>query len=124
MESLKIEGVITAIHQGEQKSEKFSVQRFAIKEIVEQYPNTFEVQCTGKTIGVLNDYKVGDKVIVNANLNGREYTGKTGQTGVFMSLGLWKIEKVAASYTEPKQMSNGKIDVNANPIGDEGSLPF
>ncbi len=124
MESLKIEGVITAIHPVEQKSEKFSVQRFAIKEIVEQYPNTFEVQCTGKTIGVLNDYKVGDKVIVNANLNGREYTGKTGQTGVFMSLGLWKIEKVAASYIEPKQMSNGKIDVNANPIGDDGSLPF
>jgi hypothetical protein len=124
MESLKIEGVITAIHQVEQKSEKFSVQRFAIKEIVEQYPNTFEVQCTGKTIGVLNDYKVGDKVIVNANLNGREYTGKTGQTGVFMSLGLWKIEKVAASYIELKQMSNGKIDVNANPIGDDSGLPF
>ncbi|MBP6357746.1 MAG: DUF3127 domain-containing protein [Sediminibacterium sp.] len=124
MESIKIEGVITAIHQVEQKSEKFSVQRFAIKEIVEQYPNTFEVQCTGKTIGVLNDYKVGDKVIVNANLNGREYTSKTGQTGVFMSLGLWKIEKVEAQQSAAQPMSKGKIDVNANPIDDNNDLPF
>ena len=124
MESIKIEGVITAIHQVEQKSEKFSVQRFAIKEVVEQYPNTFEVQCTGKTIGVLNDYKVGDKVIVNANLNGREYTSKTGQTGVFMSLGLWKIEKVGAQQLAAQPMSKGKIDVNANPIGGDSSLPF
>lgn len=124
MESIKIEGVITAIHQVEQKSEKFSVQRFAIKEIVEQYPNTFEVQCTGKTIGVLNDYKVGDKVIVNANLNGREYTSKTGQTGVFMSLGLWKIEKVGTTQSAAQPMSKGKVDVNANPIGDDSGLPF
>lgn len=124
MESIKIEGVITAIHQVEQKSEKFSVQRFAIKEIVEQYPNTFEVQCTGKTIGVLNDYKVGDNVIVNANLNGREYTSKTGQTGVFMSLGLWKIEKVGAQQSVAQPMSKGKIDVNAFSIADNNDLPF
>jgi hypothetical protein len=124
MESLKIEGVITAIHQVEQKSEKFSVQRFVVKESLEQYPNTFEVQCTGKTIGVLNDYKVGDKVVVNANLNGREYTSKSGQQGVFMSLGLWKIEKVGAQQSAAQPISKGKVDVNANPIGENHDLPF
>jgi len=123
MESLKIEGVINAIHPVEQKSEKFSVQRFVIKESLEQYPNTFEVQCTGKTIGVLNDYKVGDKVVVNANLNGREYTSKSGQQGIFMTLGLWKIEKAGAAQSALQAKSN-KVDVNANPIGDDGSLPF
>ena len=123
MESLKIEGVINAIHSVEQKSEKFSVQRFVVKENAEQYPNTFEVQCTGKTIGVLNDYKVGDKVVVNANLNGREYTSKSGQQGVFMSLGLWKIEKAGAAQSAPQPKSN-KVDVNANPIEDDFGLPF
>lgn len=123
MESIKIEGVIVAIHPVEQKSEKFSVQRFAVKEVVEQYPNTFEVQCTGKTIGVLNDYKVGDNVIINANLNGREYTSKSGQQGVFMTLGLWKIEKASAAQQAPQTKSN-KIDVNANPISQSGDLPF
>ena len=76
MESIKIEGTIIAIHPVEVKSEKFSVQRFAVKENAEQYPNTFEVQCTGKTIGILNDYKVGENVVVNANLNGRESKGR------------------------------------------------
>jgi hypothetical protein len=123
MESIKIEGTITAIHPVEVKSEKFSVQRFAVKENAEQYPNTFEVQCTGKTIGILNDYKVGENVVVNANLNGREYTSKSGQQGVFMSLGLWKIEKSGSAQSAPQKNSN-KIDVNANPIGDDGSLPF
>ena len=103
MESIKINGVITAIHPTEQKSEKFSVQRFWVKETEGQYPNDYEVQCTGKTIGVLNDYKAGDNVNVSANLNGREYVGKTGQTGIFMTLGLWKIEKVGAQYQEPQQ---------------------
>ncbi len=103
MESLKIEGTIIAIHPVEVKSDKFSVQKFVVKESEGQYPNTFEVQCTGKTIGVLNDYNVGDKVLANANLNGREYTNKTtGQIGVFMSLGLWKIERVNTAQTTPQ----------------------
>jgi hypothetical protein len=107
MESIKIQGTIIALHPVEVKSEKFSVQRFAVKELEGQYPNTFEVQCTGKTIGVLNDYKVGDKVVVNANLNGREYTSKSGQQGVFMSLGLWKIEKLGAQQSTPQNYSQG-----------------
>jgi hypothetical protein len=123
MEIIKIEGTITAIHPVEVKSEKFSVQRFAVKENAEQYPNTFEVQCTGKTIGVLNDYKVGDKVVVNANLNGREYTSKSGQQGIFMTLGLWKIDKAGSAQSAPQPKSN-KVDVNANPIGDSSDLPF
>ena len=123
MESIKIEGTITAIHPVEVKSEKFSVQRFAVKENAEQYPNTFEVQCTGKTIGVLNDYKVGDKVVVNANLNGREYTSKSGQQGIFMTLGLWKIDKAGSAQSAPQPKSN-KVDVNANPIEDNFGLPF
>jgi single-stranded DNA-binding protein len=107
MESIKITGEITTIHPVEIKSEKFSVQRFAVKESEGKYPNTFEVQCTGKTIGVLNDYKVGDKVVVNANLNGREYTSKSGQQGVFMSLGLWKIEKLGAQHSGAQNYSQG-----------------
>ena len=103
MESVQIKGVITAIHQVEKKSDSFSLQRFWIKELEGQYPQDFEVQCTGKTIGVLNDYKVGDNVNVSANLNGREYTSKTGQTGIFMTLGLWKIDKVGAQQQAPQQ---------------------
>lgn len=128
MESVKIEGTIIAIHPVEVKSEKFSVQRFAIKENIEQYPNTFEVQCTGKTIGVLNDYKVGEKVLVNANLNGREYTSKTGQSGVFMTLGLWKIERVgnqqsAPQYQDPTN-NNGQGYSQANLPNNSEQLPF
>ena len=100
MESIKIEGTITAINQVEAKSEKFSLQRFTVKETTEQYPNTFEVQSVGKTLGVLNDYKVGDIVVINANLNGKEYTNKTtGAQGVFMSLSLWKIERKGNQVT-------------------------
>ena len=118
MESIKINGVVTAIHPVEQKSEKFTVQRFWVKETEGQYPNTYEVQCTGKTIGVLNDYKVGDSVSIAANLNGREYTSKTGQTGIFMTLGLWKIEKVGSQPQQaaPQGYSQGGFD--------DGTPPF
>ena len=101
MESVQIKGVITAIHPVEQKSESFKVQRFWVKESDGQYPQDFEVQCTGKTIGVLNDYKVGDNVNVSANLNGRQYNSKAGQMGIFMTLGLWKIEKVGSQQIQP-----------------------
>lgn len=126
MDSVQIKGVITKIHPVEQKSESFKVQRFWIKESTDQYPQDFEVQCTGNKIGVLNDYKVGDSVNVSANLNGRQYVSKTQQTGIFMTLGLWKIEKVGsqqpqAQYQDPK---SNKVDVNANPISQPDSLPF
>jgi len=121
MESIKINGVITAIHPTEQKSEKFTVQRFWVKETEGQYPNTYEVQCTGKTIGVLNDYKVGENVSVAANLNGREYTSKSNQTGIFMTLGLWKIEKVGAQQA-PQPQAQYQQPTNNNGYS-QGSLP-
>lgn len=102
MESVQIKGVITAIYPVEKKSENFTLQRFWVKETEGQYPNDYEVQSTGKTIGVLNDYKVGDNVVVSANVNGRQYTSKAGQQGIFMTLGLWKIERVNTVQATPQ----------------------
>lgn len=118
MESVKIKNcTIEKIHEVEQKSETFSVQRFSVKEdITEKYPQVYEVQCTGKTLGVLNGYKVGDKVNIEANLNGREYQKKDGTSGVFMTLGVWKIEKVSEGQAPKPQPQPSKSFLEEPPF--------
>lgn len=117
MESVKIKNcTIEKIHEVEKKSETFSVQRFSVKENEGQYPQVYEVQCTGKTLGVLNGYKVGDKVNIEANLNGREYQKKDGTSGVFMTLGVWKIEKVSEGQAPQPQPQPSKSFLEEPPF--------
>jgi len=127
MEAIKIEGIIEKIFDVEKKSETFTVQRFWVKETVENYPQTYEVQCTNKSVGILNEYAIGQHVSVMANLNGRTYTGKDGNEGVFMTLGLWKIERIgnqAQANNEAPQQAAQPLAGQGYSQGKADDLPF
>jgi hypothetical protein len=116
--TIKIEGKLIKKFATEQKSEKYSEQRFWVQEMDGQYPNTFEIISNGKTLGVLDGFSEGDNVVVDANLNGKHFNGAKGER-VFVSINLWKINKVGGNAA-----TSNKVDVVANPIKDGLDLPF
>jgi len=113
--SFELEGVIERIGETQQKSEKFSVREFAVK-----YTKTWTskdgetgskemlagFQCSGRTIESLDKVKVGDKVVVKFDVEGREYNGR-----VYTNLNAWGVFK---------QQGNSA----ASAAQDDSGLPF
>lgn len=122
MASIKIDGKIIKKFPIEKKSETFSVQRFWVQEMTDQYPNTYEIQSTGKTLGVMDSYWEGDLVNIDANLNGRFHSGPKGDM-VFNSISLWKIAKQPTQPAVSQQPTSVTAPVTSN--GQENlDLPF
>lgn len=94
---------------------------FSKREIVliteEKYPQTPVFQFVQDGCDKLNEFKVGEEVEINWNLNGREWKNtKTGEVKYFNSLNGWKINKLGA-------VSNKETIVNQSNQQDD-DLPF
>ena len=61
----------------------------------EQYPQILEIQFNQGNVTLLDGLAVGQKLRIDFNLKGREWTNAEGVTSVFNSLVGWKIEKLA-----------------------------
>lgn len=83
----------------------------------EEYDNIYPIEFFGdKAIGNLNQVSVGDSVDVEFNIKANEYNGRH-----YVSLGGWKIAKVASS--EPTKAPEVVPEAITN--DDDGdSLPF
>lgn len=121
MASIKIDGKIIKKFPIEKKSETFSVQRFWVQEMTDQYPNTYEIQSIGKTLGVMDSYWEGDLVNIDANLNGRFHSGAKGEM-VFNSISLWKIAKQPTQPAASQQPAYATTPATSN--GQAEDLPF
>lgn len=60
----------------------------------EQYPQTLNIQFTQGRCPLLDNFKPGQKVKIDINLKGREWTNKQDETTVFNTIDGWKIEEV------------------------------
>lgn len=61
----------------------------------EQYSQTLAVQFTHDSTDLLTNFKEGDKVTLDINLRGREFTKEDGTVTVFNSINAWRIEKAS-----------------------------
>jgi hypothetical protein len=60
----------------------------------EQYPQTLSIQFTQGRTPLLDNFKAGQKVKIDINLKGREWTNSQGEIVVFNTIEGWKIEPV------------------------------
>lgn len=87
--TVEVKGTIKELFNTKQVTETFA-QKEVIVTIDEnsKYPQHICIQANNDKIGALDNFKVGDAVIVRCNLNGREAKGR-----YFNSLTLWTITK-------------------------------
>jgi hypothetical protein len=61
----------------------------------EQYPQTLEIEFTQGNVTMLDNIAPGQKLRIDINLKGREWTNAEGKVSVFNKLEGWKTEKLA-----------------------------
>lgn len=79
----------TVSGQNDFKSRKLHVKT------IEQYPQTLEIEFNQGNALLLDNLAPGQKLKVDINLKGREWTNAEGKVSVFNKLEGWKIEKLA-----------------------------
>ena len=84
-------------------SDKFKKQTIVL-ETEDKYPQICEFQASNDKCDLLQSLKVGQIVTIHFNLRGREWTNAGGETKVFNTLEVWKIdsEPVSSKPTKAK----------------------
>jgi hypothetical protein len=90
---MQIKGTIKRINPTIEISDKFSKRELFV-ETSEQYPQIIGVQFENVKCDVLNNYSVGQNVIVDVNLRGRDWQ-KADEIRNITYLQGWKIESDA-----------------------------
>jgi hypothetical protein len=93
----------------------------------EQYPQHILVQFVQDKCDILDNYKVGESVVVGINLRGREWTNPQGEVVYFNQIQGWKINRPDTSKQTPPA-NDAKTPTNPKQaVGDdygEDTLPF
>jgi len=100
MEKLEIKGKLIVINPTQQVSEKFAKREFVI-ETEEQYPQKVMFQLTQDKCDYMDNFKIGQKVVVGFNLRGREWTSPQGEVKYFNTLEAWKVLRDGATQQQP-----------------------
>ena len=120
---MEVQGHIKVI--GETK--EFGSNGFTKREVVvtteDQYPQHILIEFVKDKCNDLNNFKVGQKVVVSVNLNGREWVNPQGETKYFNSIQGWKIAMVDAKNSVEQAVAT--IDAVIPPADeDDQDLPF
>jgi hypothetical protein len=115
-----ITGEIKVIKETVQVTEKFKKREFVLIDDSSQYPQFISFQLTQDRCGLLDASNVGDRITVNFNLRGREWTDKQGVVKYFNSLEVWRVETgVSSPASDIPPMPS-----TFNDEEDDGGLPF
>ncbi len=115
------------------ETQEFGSNGFKKRELVvttnEQYPQSIMVEFTQNNTALLDSYKVGDDVIVQINLRGREWTNPQGEVKYFNSINGWRIAKgggqsAPAPAAMPDIPAPKASDAKGASAEEEDDLPF
>ena len=87
-----IKGEIKVINDTVQVTEKFTKREFVLIDDSSQYPQFINFQLTQDRCGLLDGFTVGQRISVDFNIRGREWTDKTGVVKYFNSFDVWRLE--------------------------------
>ena len=93
---MNLNGKIKAINEVQNVSASFK-KRELVLTTNEQFPQDILIEFTQDKCDVLNSYNVGEEVIVDINLRGREWINPQGEVKYFNSIQGWRIQKADAT---------------------------
>ncbi len=90
---ITISGKLHTIFETKQITERFRKREFVVEMIDNpQYPQVVLFQLTGDRSDKLDEFKVGDELLIEFSLRGREWTSPQGDIKYFNSLDVWSLE--------------------------------
>jgi hypothetical protein len=118
MSNVQITGTIHAIHDTQQVSERFTKRTFVV-ETEGKYPQLLLLELTKDRCSKLDEFSLGDAVLAEVNIRGREWRSPKGETKYFVSLDCWRIVPVGG-----EQKRGGSHDPAPAAQGTLEDIPF
>lgn len=117
--SFQIEGTLVVDLGTEQKTDNFQAREFVMQIPSGERTEVIKFQLVQDRVYALDDFEVGDTIVVHFDLRGREWNGK-----YFTNLNAWRLEspdgskgisnksprKASASKSAPKQPVTTDVD--------------
>ncbi len=116
---MEVEGKIKVIGAEIQVNPTFRKKELVITTDSE-YPQSIMIEFTQDKADLLNNFSVGQNVVVGINLGGREWVNPQGETKYFNSIKGWKIAKQDTSKQSPVANTS---TTQTNPQQAGGTLP-
>lgn len=90
---MELQGTIYRVFETKQVTEKFKRRELVLTtEENTDYPQQIMIEFTQDRCDLLNSAKIGDKLKVDINLRGRNWTNPEGEEKFFNSVQGWRIE--------------------------------
>lgn len=117
-------GKLHAIFDTVQVTERFRKREFVV-ELADnpRYPQYVLFQLTGDRCDRIDGLSVGDDVLVDFSLRGREWTSPKGEVKYFNSLDVWTVERAGAGASDRGDDEPPPPD-DPPPDYDDDDLPF
>lgn len=122
---MEIKGTIKKIGSIVNVSDKFK-KREVIITTDDQYPQDIAIQFNQDNVFLIEEYKVGEQVVVGYNLKGREWTNPQGEVKYFNTIEGWRISKPSSTKSVVKEsgiVANFKENMISD-MANESDLPF
>ena len=116
---MELSAKIHSISETQNVTETFSKREFVV-ETLEEYKQYLGLQVIKDKCSILDNYKVGDNVMVSLNLKGRLWTNPQGEEKCFNTLECWRIEKIDQAKANETKV-NEPQNLGAE---NESDLPF
>lgn len=102
---MQVKGTLKTVFEIVDVTASFKKREFVVSTI-EQYPQHIILQLTQNNVDVIDAYKIGQEIVCDINLRGREWVNPQGETKYFNSIVCWKIQP---SEPHNKQTKNEPI---------------
>lgn len=118
---MQVKGMLHKIFDLTIYSEKFKKIEFVVKD-ESAYPQYLKFEFDNDHCNKLDNFKVGDKVIINFDLRGKAWRNPETNKEIYInSLVAWKIEKEGTAETQATRAVEADMFGNEKEIND---LPF
>lgn len=119
---MQVTGIIKRISATQAVSDKFKKREIVIT-TEEQYPQFISIDFIQDKCSILDNYKEGQRVVVNINLRGREWTSPQGEVKYFNTINGWAINHQEAGAGASPQAANIAPAPSAIPGVNSGGIP-
>lgn len=118
---MEVTGTIRDIQQTKEVGSKGFKKRDLILTTSEQYPQHLCIQFVQDKVNLLDNFSIGETVVIGINIHGREWINPQGESVYFNTLNGWRITKenvniTSDSYPKPEPIVNTELN--------EDGLPF
>lgn len=108
---MELSGKLHAIFESKEKTPTFRTREFVVEILDDRFPQYIKFELVNDKCNLIDNFKVGQDIIVNFNITGREWTNPAGEKVYFNSLRAWKINlKEGENYPSTDDMMDYTVD--------------